>query len=74
LPISAPPGFSPGADWFALDGSVYRHFPAEGTAHLAGENVPPAVSKSFTALIPTILTLSLFAVLAAVLATCCIRI
>jgi PTS system cellobiose-specific IIC component len=33
-----------------------------------GENVPPAVSKSFTALIPTILTLSLFAVLAAVLA------
>ena len=30
-----------------------------------GENVPPAVSKSFTALIPTILTLSLFAVLAA---------
>ncbi|KAE9797996.1 PTS sugar transporter subunit IIC, partial [Escherichia coli] len=33
-----------------------------------GENVPPAVSKSFTALIPTILTLSLFAVLAAILA------
>lgn len=33
-----------------------------------GENVPPAVGKSFTALIPTILTLSLFAVLAAILA------
>jgi PTS system cellobiose-specific IIC component len=38
-----------------------------------GENVPPAVSKSFTALIPTILTLSLFAVLAACWQTCCTR-
>lgn len=32
-----------------------------------GENVPPAVSNSFTALIPTILTLSLFALSAALL-------
>ncbi|MHB9326533.1 PTS sugar transporter subunit IIC [Phytobacter ursingii] len=33
-----------------------------------GENVPPAVGKSFSALIPTIITLSTFAVIAAVLA------
>ncbi|WP_318357911.1 PTS sugar transporter subunit IIC [Enterobacter sp.] len=33
-----------------------------------GENVPPAVSKSFSALLPTILTLSTFAVIAALLA------
>lgn len=32
-----------------------------------GDNVPPAVSHSFSALIPTILTLSLFAVFAALL-------
>ena len=32
-----------------------------------GDNVPPAVSKSFTSLIPTILTLSLFAAFAALL-------
>jgi PTS system cellobiose-specific IIC component len=36
--------------------------------HISLGKCPPAVSKSFTALIPTILTLSLFAVLAAVLA------
>lgn len=35
-----------------------------------GENVPPAVSNSFTALIPTILTLSLFALAAALLTNC----
>lgn len=35
-----------------------------------GENVPPAVSNSFSALIPTILTLSLFALAAALLANC----
>lgn len=33
-----------------------------------GENVPPAVGKSFSALIPTIITLSTFAVIAAVMA------
>lgn len=33
-----------------------------------GENVPPAVSQSFSSLIPTILTLSLFALFAALLA------
>lgn len=33
-----------------------------------GENVPPAVSKSFSALIPTIFTLSFFAIIAALLA------
>lgn len=32
-----------------------------------GENVPPAVSRSFSVLIPTVLTLSLFAVFAALL-------
>lgn len=34
-----------------------------------GENVPPAVGNSFSALIPTILTLSLFAIVAALLAS-----
>ena len=33
-----------------------------------GENVPPAVGKSFSALIPTIITLSTFAIVAALLA------
>ncbi len=33
-----------------------------------GENVPPAVGKSFSALIPTIITLSSFAIVAALLA------
>nr|WP_318382244.1 PTS transporter subunit EIIC [uncultured Enterobacter sp.] len=33
-----------------------------------GENVPPAVSQSFSALIPTIFTLSIFAIVAALLA------
>lgn len=33
-----------------------------------GENVPPAVSKSFSALLPTIFTLSTFAIIAALLA------
>lgn len=33
-----------------------------------GENVPPAVGKSFSALIPTIITLSTFAIIAALLA------
>ncbi len=32
-----------------------------------GDQVPPAVSKSFTALIPTLLTLSIFAVISAIL-------
>jgi len=34
-----------------------------------GENVPPAVGQSFSALIPTIITLSTFAMIAALLAT-----
>ena len=50
-----------------IGSTVYRHLAAQGAANITGENVP-AVSKSFSALIPTILTLSLFAVLAALLA------
>lgn len=35
-----------------------------------GDQVPPAVGKSFTVLIPSLLTLSIFAVFAAILAAC----
>ena len=30
-------GISPGADWLALDGAVYRHLAAQGAANITGE-------------------------------------
>ena len=62
-------GFSPGVLIGLLSTELFIAISRLKALHISlGENVPPAVSKSFTALIPTILTLSLFAVLAAILA------